>query len=408
MSLFTHGHIKMAVTAVRANRWRSFLTMLGVIIGVASVITVVAISQGVKQQVSGQVSKLGKDLITVRASQVSSSGASGIDLLSSFTVLGSLPSKDYGTVATTKGVKTAVPLSIISGQIRGDNRVDNPIVIGTTSDLPGLLNQDLAYGVFFPSDEDNGGNVAVLGSRAAERIFSENVPLGRSFSYRGQKFVVRGIFDDFQAAPLSGEADFNDAVFIPYGTSQALSGNSASLYEVLAKPTDPKQADQVARSVEGRLLTNHGGAHDFSVGLATQTQAAANTILDLLTRLIAGVAAISLLVGGIGIMNVMLVSVTERMHEVGIRKAVGATNRQILNQFIIEATVLTIAGGFIGIVVAVLIDLLLRIFSDLQPAITWQIVVLAFFVSVAVGVIFGSVPAIKAARKQPIDALRNE
>jgi len=407
MSVFTHGHIKMAVTAVRANRWRSFLTMLGVIIGVASVITVVAISQGVKQQVSGQVNKLGKDLITVRASQVSSSGASGIDLLSSFTVLGSLPAKDYGTVATTKGVKTAVPLSIISGQIRGDNTLDNPIVIGTTSDLSGLLNQDIAYGVFFSADEDN-GNIAVLGSHAAERIFNENVPLGRSFSYRGQKFIVRGIFDDFQAAPLSGEADFNDAVFIPYATSQELSGNSASLYEVLAKPTEPKRADQVAHSIEGRLLANHGGAHDFSVGLATQTQAAANTILDLLTRLIAGVAAISLLVGGIGIMNVMLVSVTERMHEVGIRKAVGATNRQILNQFIVEATVLTITGGIIGIIVAVLIDLLLRIFSDLQPAITWQIVVLAFIVSVAVGVIFGSAPAIKAARKQPIDALRNE
>lgn len=407
MRTFTHGHIKMAVGAVRANRWRSFLTMLGVIIGVASVITVVAISQGVKQQISGQVNKLGKDLITVRASQVSSSGGSGLDLLSNFTVLGSLPIKDYGTVATTKGVKTAVPLSIVSGQISGDNTVDNPIVIGTTSDLPSLLNQDLAYGLFF-SPEEESSDVAVLGSRAAERIFSENVPLGRSFSYRGHKFIVRGIFDDFQAAPLSGEADFNDAVFIPYATSQELSGNSASLYEVLAKPSDPKQAPQLVHSIEGRLLSSHGGAHDFSVGLAIQTQAAANTILDLLTRLIGGVAAISLLVGGIGIMNVMLVSVTERMHEVGIRKAVGATNRQILNQFLIEATVLTIAGGIIGIAVAVLIDLILRIFSDLQPAITWQIVVLSFIVSVAVGIIFGSAPAIKAARKQPIDALRNE
>lgn len=409
MKTYTQGHIKMAITAVRANRWRSFLTMLGVIIGVASVISVVGIGQGVKKQVSGQINKLGKDLITVRATRINDdTGLSGgLGLLSNFNVLSSLPEKDYATVAQAHEVKTAVPLAIVSGQVKGDQTVSNAAVIGTTYSLPDALNQDIAFGVFFSADDD-GANVAVLGERAAERIFDENVPLGRSFSFRGQRFVVRGVFDTFETTPLSGEADFNDAVFIPYGTAQDLTGNNAPIYEVLAKPKDAQQTDQTVAAIKRGLRQNHGGAEDFTVTKSSQALEVSNNILDLLTRLIGGIAAISLLVGGIGIMNVMLVSVTERMHEIGIRKAVGATNRQVLNQFMVEATVLSVAGGILGIVLAVLIDLLLRIFTNIQPVISWQVVVLAFVVSLAVGVLFGSAPALKAARKEPIDALRNE
>lgn len=409
MKSYTTGHIKMAANAVRANRWRSFLTMLGVIIGVASVISVIGIGQGVKKQVSGQISRLGKDLITVRADKVSDSSTlgGGLGLLANFNVLSALPEKDYATVAQARGVRVAVPLAIVSGQVRGDQTLGNAAVIGTSSDLPEALNQDIAFGVFF-SPEDNDANVAVLGERAAERIFDENVPLGRSFEFRGQRFQVRGIFDSFETTPLSGETDFNDAIFIPYGTAQNLTGDTAPLYEVLAKPLDPKQTDQTVAAINQGLLHNHGGAQDFTVAKSGQSLEATNNILDLLTRLISGVAAISLLVGGIGIMNVMLVSVTERMHEIGIRKAVGATNRQVLNQFMVEAAVLSVLGGAIGILVAVLIDLLLRIFTNIQPVISWQVVLLAFAVSLAVGVVFGSAPALKAARKEPIDALRNE
>lgn len=408
MKSYTHGHIKMAITAVRANRWRSFLTMLGVIIGVASVISVIGISQGVKKQVSSQISKLGKDTITIRASRVTDSSVNGgLGLLANFNVLNSLPDKDYVKVTETQGVRVAVPLSIVSGEIKGDDSVNSSLVIGSNSSLPDVLNQDIAFGVFF-SPDDTDENVAVLGERAAQRIFNENVPLGRSFSFRGERFQVRGIFDTFETTPLSGEVDFNDAVLIPYGTAQRITGNNAPLYEILVKPADSHNAEVTARAINGALLKNHGGERDFTVARAGQSLQVTNNILDILTRLVGGVAAISLLVGGIGIMNVMLVSVTERMHEIGIRKAVGATNRQLLNQFIIEASVLSVAGGIIGIIVAVLIDVLLRIFTDIQPVISWQVVLLAVGVSLIIGVVFGSAPAFKAARKQPIDALRNE
>ena len=406
MKSFTNGHIKMAVTALRANRARSFLTMLGVIIGVASVISVVAIGQGVKNQVNGQIRTFGKDLITVRASTVSSQN-SGLGALSSLSILTPLSQKDYGTVAATSKVGTTVPVAVLDGKVQGDRALTNGVVIGTSENFASILNHTLAYGIFF-TDDDANSNFAVLGQQAAQQIFNENVPIGRNFSFRGQQFVVRGVLDGFETTPLSGQADFNNAVFIPYNVAQDLTNHAAPIYELLAKPNDAKDVDAVAANIEKRLLAAHGGQQDFVVQRAAESQTASNAILDLLTKLIAGLAAISLLVGGIGIMNVMLVSVTERMHEVGIRKAVGATNRQILVQFMIEATVLSIAGALFGILVAYAVDLLLRILTDLQPAISWQIVLLAAGVSVLVGIIFGLVPAVKAARKQPIDALRNE
>ncbi len=383
--------------------------MSGVIIGVTSVITVVSIAQGVKQQVKGQINKLGQDLITVRATPVGvgASGSQGLGVLATFNVVNALPAADYTRVSRVSGVASAVPLSLLDGQIKGDQVIADNVVIGTTDQLPDALNQPLAYGVFFTTDEAD-TNVAVLGQRAAQRIFSENVPLGRSFSFRGEQFIVRGVFDAFDATPLSGAADLNDAVFIPYDIAGRLSQNAVPLFEVLARPSDPKQVDRAVKAIDSQLLKAHGGQHDFTVQKPAQSLAASNTILDLLTKLVAGMAAISLLVGGVGIMNVMLVSVTERMHEIGIRKAVGATNRQVLNQFLVEATVLSVVGGLFGILAAGIIDIVLRIFTSLQPIISWQIVLLAVGISVVIGMVFGSAPAIKAARRQPIDALRNE
>lgn len=407
MRSFTNGHIKMATTALRANRGRSFLTMLGVIIGVASVITVVGIGEGVKHQVNGQINRLGKDVITIRAKNVNASDNQGLGLLSNLTITTPLPEGDYGTVAATPGVSEAVPFAIAGGQAAGDQAPSGEVVIGTTDQMPDILKQDMAYGVFFSSDEAD-SNVAVLGERAAIRLFNENVPLGRTVSFRGQQFIVRGVLDTFEATPFSGQVDFNDAVFIPYKVAQDMTSHTAALYEVLAKPNEPKQTDQTVTAVRSRLLKSHGGQEDFSVLKSSQSLAATNAILDLLTRLITGIAAISLLVGGVGIMNVMLVSVTERMREVGIRKAVGATNRQILVQFLIEAAVLSFVGGVIGIIVAGLGNLVIRILSNLQPQFNWRVILLATGVSVAVGILFGSVPAIKAARKEPIEAFRNE
>lgn len=409
MSLLASGHLRAGFDSVRGAKLRSFWTMLGVIIGVMSVITVVSIGEGIKQQIGGQIHHLGQNTITVRPSQLSTGKGSGSsNAISGLNVSGPLGSKDVDIIKRSKDISASAPLTITNGIVRSENgQYDEGFVIGTASALPSLLNQSMAYGTFF-GDEDNDTNVAVVGQHAGEVMFDSDVPLGRSFTFRGERFIVRGVFNQFATAPLNQQADFNKAIFIPNDIAENLTKNAAPTYAVLARANKSQQTEAAAAKLQTELDKEHGGQSGFSVLSGNQNLAASNEILDLLTRLIAGIAAISLLVGGIGIMNVMLVSVAERLHEIGIRKAVGATNRQIMSQFMIESSLLSLAGGVIGIVLAFLIDLVLRIFTDLQPSISWQLVLLASGVSLLVGVIFGTIPAIKAARKDPIEALRSE
>jgi len=411
MSIFANGHLKAGFDSVRGAKLRSFWTMLGIIIGVASVIVIVSIGEGVKQQVSGQIQHLGKDLITVRPGQLRPGAASNNDpeLITGLGVSAPITNKDVATIKNTKGVAATAPLTILTGASKTESTTyDEGFVIGTTPDLPGLLNQSVAYGSFI-TDDDAGTNVAILGTHAADMLFEdENVPLGRTFSYHGQDFIVRGIFNSFTSTPLNEQANFNKAIFIPNDVANTLTKNAAPIYEVLAKPADTNQTTAVANRIEKQLNDTHGGRSNLQISSGNQNISESDSIVGLLTRLIAGVAAISLIVGGIGIMNVMLVSVSERTHEIGIRKAVGATNRQILDQFMIESTVLSFVGGIIGIGVAFLVEIFLRLATNLHPVITWQVVVIAAGVSFVLGVVFGTVPAFKAARRDPIEALRSQ
>jgi putative ABC transport system permease protein len=411
-SSLTRGHFKAGMDSVRSAKLRSFWTMFGVIIGVTSVITVLGIGQGVSRQVTGQIHHLGNDLITIRPDKLhpgDARGNSDVSLLAgSGSFSGTLRQKDIATVANVKGVTRSAPLTVVTGKVTdGSKNYDQGFVIGTSNDLPSLINQSVAYGGFWESDED-GITAAVIGPDAAQELFDEDVPLGRSFDFRGERFIVRGIFNNFNTSPLNQETDFNKAIFIPNNAAEELTNGTAPTYEILAKAANEERTDQVAEDIQKALDKSRGGQSDLAVLQGSQNLTASQDILDLLTKLVAGVAAISLLVGGVGIMNVMLVSVSERTHEIGIRKAVGATNSQILSQFIIEATTLSVIGGIIGVVLAFAIDGLLRLFTDLRPVISWQAVVLAFGVSLIVGIIFGTIPALKAARRDPIEALRSE
>lgn len=411
MKSFTRGHLKAGFDSVRGAKWRNFWTMLGIIIGVASVITIVSIGEGVKQQISTQINHSGKDVITVRPGTLratSSQSKNDFNVLSGLSITGSLRSDDVKAVAETKEISQSAPLAAISGDVSTyHGAIKNAFIIGTTPDFPSLLNKNTSEGVFLTAD-DEGMNVAVLGKSAADVLFDIDVPLGHTFKLHGEEFIVRGILEDFGNTPLSDEANYNNTIFIPYDVAQRITKNTATVYEVLARADDPKKVAPAISGITKNLKKTHGGQSDFSVLRAEDAVAARSNVLSLLTNLISGVAAISLLVGGIGIMNVMLVSVTERMHEIGIRKAIGATNRQILSQFMIESSLLSLSGGVIGVIVAFTLDGLMRFFTNLRPVITWEVVLIAFGASLFVGVVFGSVPALKAARKDPIEALRSQ
>lgn len=400
---FSPGHIRTAIVTMRANQWRSLLTMFGIIVGVASVIVIIGISQGVKNDITNQVNVYSKDVITVssHAASLSSFGVASVPAVSTLT------NSDIKAISNIKGVQDSVPLAILSGVAKGDKNYRSGIVIGTNQNLPAVLNQSLAYGSFF-SDQNANVYSAVLGSSAATGLFNNSIPLGYSFTWRGQQFVVDGVLNNFKATPFSNNTIYNQAIFIPQAAAKQLSQGSNSLFQILVRVKRPIMLPAIANKINTALTITHSGQKDFSVLLPSQVADNNTGILSLMTELTIGIAVISLFVGGVGIMNVMLVSVTERMHEIGIRKAIGASNRQILSQFLIEATTVSVAGGLIGIVLALAIDAGLRIATNLSPAISWQLVVLAAAISIIIGIVFGSVPAIRASRKEPIEALRND
>ena len=402
-----NGDIKLALKSIKTAKWRSFLTMLGIIIGVASVIVIVSIGEGVKKQVSSQFNQFGADIITIKPGKTftrDKSGALGLNVANN--VGNSFSENDVEVVKKTEGVKLSVPLSVVSAVSRYEDReFTKGLVIGTTSDLPVVMNHEVQYGSFFSIGEEN-RKVAVLGKNVASELFGENVPVGKSFTLHGEEFIVRGVFAEFNTSPLSMDVDYNKAVFIPLSASKSIGDNNSRVFQIFVKILEDFKLDVVVEGITKNLMLAHDQQENFTI--FTQDKASDDTsyALTLITAMITGIAAISLLVGGIGIMNVMLVSVTERTHEIGVRKSIGATNRQIMKQFMTEAIILSFVGSLLGVFLALAINFSIRILTDLHPVFNWQIILVAVGVAVGVGVLFGIAPAYRAARKNPIDALR--
>ncbi|MDQ3065234.1 MAG: ABC transporter permease [bacterium] len=412
MTFLMNTNARMALQSISKNKLRSLLTMLGIIIGVSSVIMTVSLGEGIRRQVVRTNQADVKNLITVRSGRIASRDSSGrivdVNYLASFGP-SSLTSKDYETLNKIPEAETVVPLATISGLPSNfeNETYKDATIIASTEDLPKVLNQKILYGSFF-SDSSSGRNVAIIGQRVAEELFNENVPLGKLMTIRGQDFIVGGIFDEFRTNPLSAVTDLNKAVFISYPKAAELIGDNPAIYQLMLMPKKDFSVQELSQASSNQLLSNHGQQEDFTVLKANETELVARNTVSLATTFVAAIAAISLLVGGIGIMNIMFVNVTERTREIGVRKSLGATNRQIYSQFLIEAAVISIVGGIIGVGIALIGNILLRVTGSLEPAVTWQIIAVAVAVSAIIGMIFGTVPAVKAARKDPIESLRYE
>lgn len=402
------GDIKLAVASLRSTRWRSFLTMLGIIIGIVSVVTTVSLGEGIKRQVASQITSMGKDVVIVRSGVSQSNNPSlGSSSLFSNISTTALSDDDISVLGQIPNVSAVVPVAAANGIAVVDGQsLPGGTVIATSPEFPQAVNQNVEFGGYFTGGEET-RHVVVIGKRVAEQLFKENVPIGRTLQIRGQDFIVRGVFEEFNTGTLQS-TDFNRAVFIPYPVAKELTGGVVPISNVIIKTNSAAAVVQVTRDAKERLKNAHSGQVDFTIVTQNDNLASATKTVNLITQFVAAIAGISLLVGGIGIMNIMLVSVTERTREIGIRKALGATNRQILNQFLIEAAVLSIVGGMIGVVIALLVNYGLRISTDLNPVITIPVVVVATGVSWVVGIVFGVAPAVKAAQKDPIESLRYE
>lgn len=402
-------NLKQAFISLRQAKLRSFLTMLGIIIGVSSVVSVIAIGEGVKKSISGQVAEFGTDLLQVNPGRAfddsENSEGGGFNPTASFGA-STLTEADVQTIKDTPNVKLVAPFMIISGVIKsGEKIAETAFIMATTPEGREIFPEDVARGRFF-NDQDSG--VIVLGGNTAEKLFGSGKAIGQNITLRGKQFKVIGVFAKPKSGGLSLGPSMGDAVFMPFTDGKALNNNTANIIEIDLKATSTEKVDEVKQAVKKRLQENHGGEKDFTVATPQEQLNLFNNILNILTGFIAAIASIALLVGGIGIMNIMLVSVTERTREIGIRKAIGASNRHILLQFLIEAIVISIIGGFLGVFFAYLQGLAVKELADITPIIGMDAIILAVGVSTGVGVIFGLAPAIRAMRMRPIQALRHE
>jgi len=400
--------IRMAVQGVLANRLRSFLTLLGVTIGVASVILLVAVGHGSAAAVQSQIEGLGTNMLTIQAGgrtfgrQASTS--------SSFTFL---TMKDVATLqnkVNAPDIKAVVP--VVTAQsvtaVRGSASETPGQVLGTTPSYAEARKATVSEGTFITSsDESKHARVVVIGATVATNLFGSTDPLGQTMQLNGATYQVEGLLTPKGS---NGFQDQDDIVILPLTTAQdLLVGQSGQLSQIVVEATASTTVDAAQAEAQSLLQPTHqntDGTAAFNIQNQASLLTATSSNTHTFTVLLAAVAAISLLVGGIGVMNIMLVTVTERTREIGIRKAIGAQKGDILGQFLTEAVLLSIIGGATG-VVAGIVGSHFKIVG-VQPVLAWSSVALAFGVGVGVGLFFGIYPANRAASLRPIDALRYE
>jgi len=391
---------RVALDALRGNRVRSLLTMLGIIIGIAAVIVVVSIGAGARDQIESQVEGLGSNLVLVVPGQLDTAnpgqGAAAASplQLSDADVLGGVVGDDAAVTARVSSAAT----------VRVGSRERYVTVQGSDQNLPYVFTRPVSQGEFFTQgDVETRQRVAVLGSVTSQNLFAGADPVGRQITLAGTRFRVVGVLAE--KGESFGVSQDNE-IHIPITTAQRLFGiDRVDAFAVKA----PSAADvpALSRGLRQALQQEYPG-QVFSAVTQTQILGVIGDILGLLTAVLASIAGISLLVGGVGVSNIMLVSVRERTREIGLRKALGARQRDVLTQFLVEAVLLTSVGGVIGIVLGVSGSLLVDGLSPLPAKVEWWSPVVAFVVSAAVGIFFGVFPARRAGRLDPVVALRTD
>lgn len=395
--------------SISANRARSALTILGIVIGIGSVISLTSIGQGASAQIAENIESLGTNLLMVMPGSQRSIGASARGGMGSATTL---TLEDASAIAEqVDGIVAVAPASSSREQVISGGENTNTSVYGIDTNYFTVKNVSLAEGTSITAQNiSRRSKVAVLGPETSETLFGEGVsPVGEKIRVGGEQFTVIGVTE---AKGGSGMTSSDDLVYIPLTTAQQYYTGSSSVSTINIQVVDESTMDTVEAAVTALLLMRHDIADETSADFSVMNQAdildTMSSVTGTMTLLLGAIAGISLLVGGIGIMNMMLTSVTERTREIGLRKSLGATNKNISDQFLMESVALTSIGGVVGIALGWSASFLMTTLGGMTTEITTASIALAVGVSAGVGILFGYYPARRAARLDPIEALRYE
>ena len=396
----------MAWASLVANKLRSLLTMLGIIIGVAAVIALVSIGNGVKQDIEDSISSLGSNLLVVMPGAPRTPG-----VRPSAGSMKTLKVSDYEAIAKLDGVKAASPMTNGSYVVIYQNKNWTTSVAGVNANFQDVNNWTMTSGRFF-SDKNvqNRERVAVVGQTVVKNLFADEDPVGKEIRVKNIPFRVIGVLKSKGNGTMGNDQD--DTVLIPYTTSMERVEGIDYLRMVYVVAKDDEGIDRLQADIENLLRVRHNikdtNLDDFNIQNMKSIMETVAQTTGTFTLFLGAVAAISLVVGGIGIMNIMLVSVTERTREIGVRKALGATYSVIVTQFLIEAIVISLMGGFIGIAFGIGASKVIGMVSGMSTVVSVPTIIMSFAFSMAIGLIFGIYPARKAAKLNPIDALHYE
>lgn len=409
MSLLLRTHYSLAKSSLKRQRTRSFLTCLGIAIGVASIVLILSLMGSINRLISDQVKAIGNDLIIVRPSTHKDTVNSLISELTSSNqfLQSSLSLSDVSTIKQQQNISAVAPIASSVGTLQADRTVDSGTILGTTSDLQKIMSLSLKSGIFLKDPEKSDSSnlhTATIGRDLSLELFGTTDSVGQTFTIKGTKFIITGVLASVDDPINFNNVDLDHAVLVHIDRLKELD-ESLQLQQIDIKVTTTDALESTSNAIRSALTESKSGDTNFTVSYGDQISHPASSFFSLVSSMLAVVASVSIIVGGIGVMNIMLVAVAERTHEIGIRKAIGATNLNIFLQFLFESLILCFLGSLLGLILGYLLAFLLSIITPFTPYINPFIFLATLYVAVAIGTIFGLYPAIKASRKHPIDSL---
>ena len=414
MSLLLRTHFELAKTSLKERRGRTFLTCLGIAIGVASIILILSLMGSINNLIKTQVEAVGGNLVVVRPND---SKDEIHDILTELTSTNhfnksNLSLSDVNAISSLNPEKqvdvdfpvmAVSPLAISTNTLTGERTVESGNVLGTNEELKDLIGLNLKSGTFIKKESLKG---AVIGRDLSLKLFGTMEPVGKTFTLLGERFIIVGILSQSDSPINFNNVNFDDTVIVNIDELSILDSN-IQIQQINVKVASEDKTPLTAEKIDQILSESKRGEKNYVVAYGDQISHPAGSLFDIVSGMLTLVAGISLVVGGIGVMNIMLVSVAERTHEIGVRKAVGASNMNIFLQFLFESLILCILGGIAGLALGYIFAFLVSIITPFNPYIDVQICLAAIGISVIVGTIFGLYPAIKASHRSPIESLKS-